>query len=78
MAVGVKLFQTSANSLTLRSSLAPAIVCAGWPPLGWFYGEMRLLNIQKRKPQLEAKKPASDGLAGYGIPARWPEHEKSR
>lgn len=47
IAAGLKQFRFPARSSTgisLRSNVLPALVYAGWPPLGFLYGELQLLH----------------------------------
>ena len=78
VAVGAKLFQASAHSLALRSNLVPAIICAGWPPLGFLYGEMRLIHSQKKEFPVHATKPVGDRAAGDETPKQWSEYDNTK
>ena len=85
MAAGVKQFRASAYSraetrtqaLNVRSDVLPALVCAGWPPLGFLYGQMHLLN--KRMGNLtvrDVRQPVGKELAGHKAVEKLTDYRK--
>jgi len=67
-AAGIRQLRVPAFSragITVRSSILPAVVYAGWPHLGFLYGELQLLHermagFRTQRPALQAGK-SQDG-----------------
>jgi hypothetical protein len=68
------------EGISMRSDILPALVCAGWPPLGFLYGEFQLLHkhidgFGAQAPTLRAgksqvRKKAPEPVAGRSNPHR--------